>query len=405
MRVAVVHNLPTGGAMRVLAAWLAHTEASELTIYARDRRVHEFAPLPERARVIERALHRGVGPRHELRRLVESPRAGRQLAAEVDAGAYDVVFCFASVLTQAPDVLPFLRTPSLYYAPEPLRSAYEPPELIALPPDWRGTVTRLGINPIERRRRRLDRRYIEAARRLVTHSRFTRESLREIYGVDSDVVPLGVDSEAFTPSGEPRERERYVLSVGALHPLKGHDQVIEALATLPSPRPRLVVIGDRGASEGQLQSLARERGVELELRRELPFPKVVELYQRAGVVACAAIREPFGLVPLEAMACATPVVAVDDGGFRETVRDGDTGLLVERDSAALGAAIARVLDDGALAARLGAAGRADASENWRWESTAAGFDQLLRQTAATGARTTTAATTGRTAGTGKLNVP
>ena len=391
MRVAIVHDLPTGGAMRVLAAWLTHTEASELTIYARDRRVHEFAPLPERARVIERPLHRGASPLDELRRLAQSPRAGKRLAAEVDAGAYDVVFCFASVLTQAPDVLPFLRTPSLYYAPEPLRSAYEPPELIALPPDWRGTVTRLGINPIELRRRRLDRRYIAAAHRLVTHSRFTREQLREIYGVDSDVVHLGVDSQAFTPSGEPRERERYVLSVGALHPLKGHDQVIEALATLPSPRPRLVVIGDRGTSEGSLRSLAQERGVTLELCRGLPFPKVVELYQRAGVVACAAIREPFGLVPLEAMACATPVVAVDDGGFRETVRDGDTGLLIERNSATLGAAIARVLDDDALASRLGAAGRTEASKSWRWEDTAAGLDQLLEQTAAT-------TVTGQTAG-------
>ncbi|HST56327.1 MAG TPA: glycosyltransferase family 4 protein [Solirubrobacteraceae bacterium] len=370
-----MHNLPTGGAMRVLSEWLAHTSAQQLTIYTRDTRVHQFAPVPERAQVIERPLHTGTGALDEIRRLALSPREGARLAAEVDKGGHDAVFCFASVLTQALDVLPFLRTPSVFYAPEPLRSAYEPPELVQLAPGWRGAVTRMGINPIEIRRRQLDRRYIRAAHSIVTHSRFTSEALAQIYGVQSEVVHLGVDAEAFTP---PREaREGYVLSVGALHPLKGHDQVIEAIATIPTGRPRLVVIGDRGEAEGQLSALAQARGVQLELRRGLPFAKVVELYQRAGAVVCAQIREPFGLVPLEAMACATPVVAVEDGGFRETVRNGETGLLVKRDSTKLGAAITSVLSDNALATRLGEAGRKEVQSNWTWDKTTAEFDRLL----------------------------
>jgi glycosyltransferase involved in cell wall biosynthesis len=367
----------------VLAEWLAHTGADELAIYTRDASVHRFAAVPERARVLERPLPGGEGARGEAMRLARSPRDGARLAAEIDAGGHDVVFCFASVLTQALDVLPFLRTPNLFYAPEPLRSAYEPAELQQLAPGWRGAVTRWGINPLEIRRRGLDRRYMGAAAQVVTHSTFTQGTLREIYGVSSEVVPLGVDSLSFTPGPGARtgagsgSREGYVLSVGALHPLKGHDQVIEALASLPAPRPRLVVIGDRGQSEQALRELAGARGVELELRSGLAFAELVATYQRAGVVACAQHREPFGLVPLEAMACATPVVAVAEGGFRETIIDGETGLLTARDPVVFGAAIARVLGDAALASRLGTTGRATVERDWTWARTAGEFDRLL----------------------------
>jgi glycosyltransferase involved in cell wall biosynthesis len=379
MNVAAVHHLPTGGAVRVLAEWLARTQAQQLTIYTRDAAVHRFVPVPARARVVERPLRAGNGAVDEIARLARSPRDGALLAREIDGAGHDVVFCFASVFTQAPDVLPFLGTPHLFYAPEPLRSAYEPPSLRELPPGWRGAITRWGINPIEIRRRQLDRRYIRSAPRIVTHSAFTQGTLRQIYGVDSEVVRLGVDTLAFSPGEAPRES--YVLSVGALHPLKGHERVIEALATLPEPRPRLVLIGDRGGSEQALHALAQARGVELDVRSRLPFAEVVGLYRRAGVVVCAQIREPFGLVPLEAMACATPVVAVAEGGFMETVQDGVTGLLVAPEPDALGSAIARVLSDRDLAARLGSGGRATVERDWTWTATAAAYDRLLQELA------------------------
>jgi glycosyltransferase involved in cell wall biosynthesis len=365
-----------------MAEWLAHTRAAEVTVYTRDARVHDFVTLPERTRVVERPLRAGDGVLNEIVRLARSPHDGRTLAGEIDANAHDVVFCFASRLTQAIDVLPFLQTPSLFYAPEPLRSAYEPCE-----PPWPTSspserFASIALKSIELRRRALDKRYIRSARSVVTHSHFTRETLHEIYGVDSDVVSLGVDAKVFTP-GLPT-RERWVLSVGALHPLKGHDFVIEALATLPVPRPTLVVVGDRGDFEQPLRELATARGVDLELYSLLPLEQVVALYQRAGVVACAQVREPFGLVPLEAMACSTPVVAVAEGGLAETLRNGETGLLVARDAGALGAAILKVLDEDELAARLGRAGREEVERAWPWTRTADGYDRLLEVLVGTG---------------------
>ena len=363
-----------------MAEWLRLTEAAELTIYTRDASPHAFTGVPERARVVERPLPAGQGAVAEIRRLWRSPREGRKLAREVDAAGHDVVFAFASVLTQAIDVLPFLRAPALYYAPEPLRSAYQPKELVSTAPGWPGAITRAGVNPIERRRKALDRRYIRAARNIVTHSHFTRRTLEQTYGVDSTVVPLGVNSGRFFPGSG--QRERFVLSVGALHPLKGHDKVIAAVATMLD-RPRVVLIADRGEYEIRLRQQAAAAGVDLEIHSRLPLDEVIDLYRRAAAVVCAAVREPFGLVPLEAMACATPVVAVRDGGFTETIRDAETGLLVERDAAALGAGLSRVLGDPELAARLGRAGRAAVECDWAWERTASSYDALLRNLIAT----------------------
>jgi glycosyltransferase involved in cell wall biosynthesis len=117
--------------------------------------------------------------------------------------------------------------------------------------------------------------------------------------------------------------------------------------------------------------------VELEILRAVPFETVVKRYQSAAVLACAAYGEPFGLSALEAMATETPVVAVDESGYRETVRDDVDGLRTPREPAAFAAALARVIDDSQLATRLGAAGRLATETRWSWRRTAEGVERLL----------------------------
>ena len=382
MNLAVFHNLPAGGgAFRVLAEYLAHSPDHQFTIYTRRTATPGLVELDARVTVHVRPLPPAPSPLARMRVLWALPALGRRLAAEIDAAGHDAVFCQASDLTQAPEVLPWLRSPNLYYAPEALRIAYEKvPALTSGRRSARERLADVGLNPYERRRKALDRRHVRAAQRVMTHSAFTARRLREIYGVPSDVVPLGVDASTFTPADVPREG--FVLSVGALQALKGHQFVIEALARLPDPRPPLVIVGDRGEYEDALRRLAAARGVRLELHRALPFAELLGLYRRAGVLACGQLDEPFGLITLEAMATATPVVAVAEGGFLETVDDGRTGLLSPRDAEGFAARLAGVLGDQELARRLGRTGREEVLRRWTWETTARGIDRLLQQTIA-----------------------
>ncbi len=311
-----------------------------------------------------RPLPGGPGVLGQYRRMLTLPQSGRRLAREIDAAGHDAVFAMPSVLVQAPEILPHLRTGSVYYAPEPLRAAYDAPP-----------VLRERLSPYTRSRRRQDRRNVHAATVVMTHSRYTAGRLREAYGIDAQVVYLGVDAERLRPADVPRANE--VLSVGALDPVKGHAFVIDAVAAISDSRPKLTIIGDRGDYGEQLEAHARARSVELEILRGVPFDLVIERYQRAAVLACAAHGEPFGLSPLEAMATETPVVAVDEGGYRETINDGIDGLRRPRDAQVFAAALSSVISDPVVAKRMGAAGRHAAETQWSWQRTADAVEELL----------------------------
>jgi glycosyltransferase involved in cell wall biosynthesis len=298
------------------------------------------------------------------------------MARRIDADGHDAVLVAPSMLKHAPEILGKLRTPSTYFAFEPMRMAYDPTPTRSP----RGRLIAAGLDPYERLRKRRDRQLIRSAAHVITLSRHIAARLLEIYGVQADVVYLGVDADAFTPDPAVA-RERSVLSVGALHPLKGHEWVIEAVATLPAPRPPVVICADRGETRDALMTLAAQREVDLTIHQAIAHSELVGLYRRAGVLACAQVREPFGLIALEGMATATPVVAVDEGGLAESITDGETGVLVPRDAHAIGAAIAALLDDPARGAALGAAGRAAVLRDWTWEATTQHLDAILEQRA------------------------
>jgi glycosyltransferase involved in cell wall biosynthesis len=139
-----------------------------------------------------------------------------------------------------------------------------------------------------------------------------------------------------------------------------------------------------------LEGLARERQVELVLVGQATEEDLVRLYNEASAVAYAPVREPFGLVPLEAMACGTPVVGVAEGGIPESVIDGRTGLLTDRHPERFGAAIARLVADGTFARRLGADGRDHVADRWTWEGAAARVEAHLASLAARSTQPTVA---------------
>jgi len=167
------------------------------------------------------------------------------------------------------------------------------------------------------------------------------------------------------------------------------------VGTIPHDRrPSIVLVCNRvfAPERAYVEAMAREAGVELVIRERLPDAEVKRLFQTASAMLYTPHLEPFGLVALEAMASATPVVAVREAGPIETIVDGETGFLCERDPQALGQAVLRLMDDELLRARMAKAGREHVLENWTWDRSVARLDELLRGLAAR-ARADTAATT------------
>lgn len=197
----------------------------------------------------------------------------------------------------------------------------------------------------------------------------------------TSVVPCGVDVDLFTPDG-PRSRRRAphrVVSVGRLVPRKGFDLAIRALATVPNTE--LVIVGGppraqlgRDAEACRLRRLAEDIGVagRVHLRGAVDRGDMPAILRSADVVACTPWYEPFGIVPLEAMACGVPVVASAVGGMLDTVVDDITGRLVPPQRPDLLAdALNELLRDGFRRQSLGAAGRDRARSRYSWDRIAA----------------------------------
>jgi glycosyltransferase involved in cell wall biosynthesis len=189
-----------------------------------------------------------------------------------------------------------------------------------------------------------------------------------------DVIPVGIDPDEFTPPppDQPRDSDSILVITSADVALKGLVHLLEALAKLRTERPvRLTVVGSArpgGPAEAALDRLALRDAVRF--TGSVPEAELIELLQRASVVAIPSLYEGFSLPAVEAMACATPLVTTDAGALPEVVGT-KAGLRVRAgDVDELTAALKLVLDSPALAEQLGRAGRRRVLDTFTWRSTA-----------------------------------
>jgi starch synthase len=213
-------------------------------------------------------------------------------------------------------------------------------------------------------------------------------------GIDTDLYHPTPDSDALARHGVDPNRP-YVLFVGRITRQKGVPHLLRAARSL-DPSAQLVLCAgapDTPAIDQEFRVLVDElrqtRDAVIWIPEMLPRAEVVQLLSHAAVFACPSVYEPLGIVNLEAMACAAPVVASAVGGIPEVVRDGVTGLLVDYDEAApaafeaaLAEALNSVIADPAAARRMGEAGRERAVREFGWDAiarrTVAVYEEVLR---------------------------
>jgi glycosyltransferase involved in cell wall biosynthesis len=205
-----------------------------------------------------------------------------------------------------------------------------------------------------------DRAVASLAHVEIAISRGLARYLEEVEGFDGEsfeIVHYGIE-----PDGEPAPymgAAPRLLCVGRLIPIKGHIVLLRAFAAARREVPGLELeIAGRGPLEPALRALAREMGVADAVRFLGHVTPIQSAIERAAIVVVPSMGEGFGMVALEAMERARPVIAAAIGGLGEIVRDGETGLLVPPGEAEpLADAIVRLAGDPELAQRMGDAGR------------------------------------------------
>jgi L-malate glycosyltransferase len=192
------------------------------------------------------------------------------------------------------------------------------------------------------------------------------------------LAPFGIDSELFhPPAKEPRKAGEPVTIgyVGRLMPAKGLLLLVEALAKIKSENWRLLIVGDGERMEPMREKLAFHGLLErTEFAGAVPYDETPGYFHRMDVLivptrTTAKIREQFGRVIIEAMACEVPVIGSTCGAIPEVI--GAAGLIFpENDADALAGELARIARDENLRKELAAAGRKRVLENFTWECAA-----------------------------------
>lgn len=401
MKIAIWHNLPSGGGKRALhdhvrglvmrghyvECWsppTADLSYMPLSSYGPEHVVpFDWKPVEYRGHIGRKFSSYW----NTVAKIGAMEQHARQCVAEIERKGFDLILGNSCSHFATPFLARYASVPTVLYLQEPYRPFHEArcypdmPRLVwVAPPPWpsgrrsflgwkdrtsaliRGLIDVHAIR-IQAREEALN---AHAFDRVLCNSRFSREAILRIYHRQAWVCYLGVDTEAFRPTGAPKER--YVIGLGSFGVTKGIDIAVRAIATIdPALRPDLVWIGnDEDPRYLQVVTeLAATLGVGFVPKKLVGQEELTDLLSRAAVMVYPTHLEPFGYAPLEANACGTTVVGIAEGGIRESIDHGNNGLLVEGgDLVALGQAISRYTSDLDLAREAGLRGRNHVLDHW-----------------------------------------
>lgn len=245
---------------------------------------------------------------------------------QLDVSSYDVVISSSHAVAKG--ILTGPDQVHISYVHTPIRYAWDLQHQYlresGLEGGLKGWMAKLMLHQI----RIWDYRTASGVDHFVANSEFVARRIRKVYGREAEVVYPPVDVDAFHMRGD---KEDFYLTASRMVPYKKIDVIVEAFSAMPDKR--LVVIGD-GPCMRRIRAIATPN---VEILGYQPFSVLQDFMQRARAFVFAA-EEDFGIAPVEAQACGTPVIAFGRGGARESIRelgvdDAPTGLFFSEQSA------------------------------------------------------------------------
>ena len=354
MKIAFFHELPLGGARRVVEEYgklLAkkHTvdlfyvdTKEEVSITAIFGKTYFFPFFQKRNRLYNDTIS-----------LFLLSILHKQIAQVIDKESYDFVVVNPSKYTQAPFLLRYITTYSVYFCQEPLRIVHDP-FLKKLP---QTSLIKKSYEFVNRLfRRTIDYANMKKSGLVLANSMYAANWIKASYGRVANTCYLGVDADFFVPQASNKTYD--ILFLGQMIEVEGYDLLEKALDFFKEKPIVHIVARDNlggGISDRQL----------------------VSTYNKAKIVVCLSRNEPFGLTALEAGSCGVPVVVVNEGGFRESVVNGKTGFLVERDSIKLYEKLQFLLKNNVLRNSMGKNSREEILAKWTWQKSVECFMDIV----------------------------
>ena len=379
MKLAIYHNLPSGGGLYHLCQVVdALKEAGhELMLHVPSTAEIQFEGLDSKVKNMKVWERPKWTPGNPLlnpisyRRYLESLLAQElQIANDIMTEGFDGVYLGQCQHWTEPPLLRFLskKILTVLYCQEPKRTFHEErflKERESWP--WAKKIWRLPT--IEWMQSNMHQNIL-GANRVLCNSRFSQGLIAKAYpGIEPKVSSIGVKTEDFSPPKVAPKPGR-LITVGALDPSKNHGFALEVAGKRPGGLEWEVnVVTDRsyGNTAEALRSKADELGVNLVIHERVTRESLVELYGLSFACVYFPIEEPFGIVSLESQSCGTPVIGVDEGGVRETLKSGVGGFRMPRDVDQAVSVLEEWLEEPEAYEKLRSGARNHVLENWRVE--------------------------------------
>lgn len=362
MKLAVFFNLPDGGAKRILfeqIKFLSKKHDLDLYTYTKTH-THPF-DIEDHTRAIYRYKfsldHEVKGVKERLTqdfKIVHNLKDIHQkIALDIDKRDYNAVLVHPDIITESPFLLRYLHTPTLYYCEELLRVAYE--QILQLG-DGVSVHKRLYEQNIRSIKKEIDKQNASSASVISTSSKFMKNNISKAYKRKSIVCYPGVSTSIFRNSKKTNSK---LLFIGNKEKIDGY--------------PLLKKIQKRLGAKMRIEILDFKEG-KAKVNNDMHLSKK---YSESLTTMCLDYSEPFGLKAIESMSCETPVLAVNEGGYKETVIDGVSGFLLPRIPQAFVEKIEMLDNDPERVEEMGRVGRTHVQKNFTWEKHGRCVEQLL----------------------------
>jgi len=353
MNIAVYHNVPPGGARRTVLEEVKYLSKKHVVdFYLTSPRYPDIMDVKPYVRncfnwdfSVKNRLPSFLNRlKMDLDVFIKLKQLHKNIADEINRRNYDIVLAHSDEYLEAPYLLRYLKTNSIYFCHEPLRMVYED--------ELKFNKKVIFYKYLYEKTVRIMKKYDErsnvySADLIVTSSRFTKDNILKYYNVGSVVCYLGADSMIFKPG---KNKTKRLLFIGNKNSMEGYDLACKIIKLLKLNYFTLKVLDFKNKK--------------MKITNDFVLSKE---YSKSFATLCLDQNEPFGLKAIESMACGTPVLAVNEGGYRESVIDGVTGYLLPRNAKAFAYKIIELNNHPSLYKKMSNDCVKVVGKKWSWE--------------------------------------
>lgn len=400
MRIAVWHNLPSGGAKRALYDQVrvlkerGHYMEAWTTDYLSEDYLSLSSEIKEHCKPLVKEIDRinqFKSPLKRTKRTTELLKSHcKECVEEIESQKFDLIFANSCAISYMPFLGLFSKLPVIVFLGEPNRALYEANEAGNT---WELPEYKLSPRGIYSYYKDLLRTYsrriqvceeIAASKsntRILVNSLFSRESVKRAYGIESEVCYLGVDENHFLID-EKVGKQPFVVGMGRISRAKNIEAALTVISRIPENiRPALKWISNGYVPDylERISRMAKELNVDFIPIIDIDDSTLIGTLNEASIMIYTSHLEPFGLAPVEANMCGTFVIAIAEGGVRESIQHGINGFLVNRNlPEEMAKLIIPFCTDPEYAARMGHQARVHAVKYWNRSMMGDNIEQALQ---------------------------